>query len=155
MFMIKWILPTLYWRWWCFPLWTIRYMLTFMPVQKGVQLVYVQYRMTTAFFLFSGLIRFFPPHLIFRISISHLQQHGKWWIIIMNPLLIRQLGNSSVFNPSLVIKEQWAAVRRPGIQCIAQGHFGMQTVGRTWGSNWLPCGFRTTTLPTSYSHQND
>jgi len=28
----------------------------------------------------------------------------------------------SAFDPSLVIKEQWAAVSNMGVQCLAQGH---------------------------------
>jgi len=31
---------------------------------------------------------------------------------------------------TLVIKEQWAAVKRPGVQCLAHGHFDMQLMGR-------------------------
>jgi len=36
----------------------------------------------------------------------------------------------SAFNPSFFIKEQWAAVKQLGVQCLAQGHFNLQQMGR-------------------------
>jgi len=36
----------------------------------------------------------------------------------------------SAFNPSLVFKEQWAAVMHLGVQCLAHGHFDLQLMGR-------------------------
>jgi len=47
----------------------------------------------------------------------------------------------SAFNPSLVIEEQWAAVRRPGVQCLAHGHFDLQLMWRA-GIEPTPLGLQ-------------
>jgi len=42
----------------------------------------------------------------------------------------RQRNVFSAFNSSLVIKEQWAAVKQLGVQCLAHGHLDFQPMGR-------------------------
>jgi len=47
----------------------------------------------------------------------------------------------SAFDPSGVIKEQWAAVKQLGAQCLAQGHFDMQPMGTERGWKRVARGY--------------
>jgi len=61
----------------------------------------------------------------------------------------------SAFNPSLVIKEQLAAVMQLGVQCLAQGHFDLQLMGRA-GIEPATLGLQDDPLtPLSYSRQRE
>jgi len=80
---------------------------------------------------------------------------GVWTTIGFNLLSLhrvqRQGDVSSAFNPSLVMKEQWAAVKRPGVQCLAHGHFHLQVLGRA-GIEPTPSGLQDDPLtPLSHS----